>query len=181
MKKIVMILSVMLFFFGTAFETKACSPVHKPFKKLIEQYNTDYYIAVEGYFMPSTVSEYATKIMITRSSDSSIKVGQGYEIFEYGPFGTNCEIREIKAHIDSALIGEMNTRILIAYKNRSINGKLVTPAFWKAGIDASKDKIESQEFDHNSRQYISHQCLSSKIRKRLFEGNTEPLEWNKAL
>jgi TonB family protein len=179
MKKAVTILSIMLCFFGTAFEIKACSPAHTPFKEWLSGYNSDDYMIVEGYFQPVTEGYYAKKLMVTRSSHSSIKVGQEYEVFEYGPFGSMCENYELSNGIERSLAGKTNPRLIIVYKNRSINGKLVTPIFWAAGVKASNNKIVSNEYDDVSRQYVYYECSSSydTIWKRILEGNAQTLEW----
>ena len=83
MRKIVVILGIALCFFVMSFEIKACSPARIPLREWLNQYNSENYMVVEGYFLPATEGNYATKLMVTCSSHTSIKVGLEYEIFEY--------------------------------------------------------------------------------------------------
>ena len=117
--------------------------------------------------------------MVTRSSHSSIKVEQEYEVFEYGPFGSMCENYELSSGIERNFAGKTNPRLLIVYKNRSINGKLVAPIFWAAGVKASNNKIVSREYDDVARRDVYYECSSSidTIWERILEGNTQTLEW----
>jgi hypothetical protein len=136
---------------------------------------------IEGYFLPATKGYYATKLMVTRSSHSSIKVGQEYEVFKYGPFGTLCETYEMRSNVKPDLVGKDNPRLLIVYKDRSVNGKLVAPIFWAEGVNASNNKIVTREYDNASQQYVLYECSTSldTIWERLLEGNTITLEWFK--
>jgi hypothetical protein len=181
MKKIVVILSIALYFFGMTFEIKACSPVHIPLREWLNHYNSKDYMVVEGYFLPATEGKYATKFMVTRSSHSSIKAGQEYEIFEYGPFGNMCEMYEMQAHIQPDLVGNEKSRLLIAYTSRSINGKLVTPIFLQEGVDASNNRIVSKEYDGVSKKYVLYECLTSlnEVWERVLKGDVKNLEWKR--
>jgi len=169
----------MLCFLGTTIEIKACSPAHIPFREWFNRYNPDDYIVIEGHFLAATESYYASKLIVTRSSHSSIKVGQEYEVFEYGPFGSMCEMYEMGSAIKPDLVGKENPRLLIVYKSRSINGKLVTPIFLEEGVNASNNKIVSREYDNVSRQYVLYECLTplDTIWERLLEGTIKTLEW----
>jgi len=171
------LLLLTLCLFGTTFEIKACSVGGAPFKDLLNHYNTKSYMAVEGYY----ISE--KKFMVTRSSDSSIKVGNEYEVLEYGPFGSLCEEYEMEVSGTSTLIGEEKPRLLIVFKNRCTNKKLVTPMSWGSGVDISNNKIVSIDgkFDSVSNKYVWYEYSISldNVRKRLFEGKTEILEWEK--
>jgi len=184
MKKTITILSIMLCFFGTTFEIEACSPRPASFKELLNRYNPDDYMVIEGYFQPATESRFIgylpAKLMVTRSSHSSIKVGQEYEVFEYGPFGSMCERFEMRANVAPNLVGKKNLRLLIVFKARSINGKLVTPIFWQKGVNASNNKIVSRRPDYLDRVFYIDKCSTSAIRKRLFEGNTKTLKWKRS-
>lgn len=184
MKKTVLILSIICCFFGVTLESQAnnyCSPIHTPFKELIEDYNMGGYIIVEGYFQLSSESHYSSKLKVTRTSDSSIKIGEEYEVFEYGPFGSACEMYEMNANVDPELTGEKNPRLLILYKTRSKNGKLVTPIFWQEGVNASKNKLVMQEYDNTSRELYSYEATTSlkEIWKQIIAKNTLALEWKK--
>ena len=163
-----------LCFFGTIVEIKACSPVHTPFRELLNNYNSKLYMAVEGYYSS------ATKFMVTSSTHSLIKVEQEYDVFEFGPFGNNCESYELPSNKPD-LVGERKQRLLIVYKDRSVNGKLVTPIFWKGGVDVSKNKIVSEEYksDYGSTKYFSYECLTpfNEIWQLLLEENTKNLVW----
>ncbi|MDO6759690.1 hypothetical protein Q4566_05710 [Tamlana sp. 2_MG-2023] len=175
MKKITLL---MFCLFGVISESKACDPVYTTFNEWLNQYNKNDYIIVEGYFKSETETHYSSKFKVTRSSDPSIKSNQEYEVFEYGPFGSMCEMLEMESSIKSKLTGQENPRLLILYKGRSINGKLVTPIFWDAGVDASNNKIAEKRYDYASRLYISYECITplDEIWKQILKGNGI-LEW----
>ncbi len=98
--------------------SKACSPARRPFIELLNFYNPKYHIIVEGFFQaPAKEKYYTSQFKVTRSSHSSIKVGKTYNVFEYGPFGSMCEMYEMEANVDPELVGEKNHRLLILYKN----------------------------------------------------------------
>ncbi len=180
MKKTSLIL-IILCFLGAIPKSKAYSPAQRPFSELLNNYNQNDYVIIEGYFLPSTEGHYTSKLKVIRSSDSSIKIGQEYEVFEYGPFGSMCEMYEMKSNIEPEFAGEKNSRLLIVYKDRSINGKLVTPIFWQAGVNASDNKVVTKKYDYNSRQYISYECSTplDEIWKQILAGSRITLEWKK--
>jgi len=179
--KITAYILILFSLFGTTPKDNVCSPVHTPFQELLNNYNQDRYMIVEGHFVPPTEGHYATKLKVTRSSHSSIKTDKEYSVSEYGPFGSSCEMYEMQANVDPKLIGKKNTRLLIVYKNRSIDGKLVTPIFWEAGVNASDNKIVTKKYDYNSDQLQSYQCSTTldKIWEKIFSGNSTILEWKK--
>lgn len=181
MKKIIFLTSLLFCFFGAAFESQACSPIHTPFMELLNQYTAKEYIIVEGHFQVDPKSKTESKFKVTRTSDSSISIGKLYDVFEYGPFGSTCEMYEMSANTETELRNEKSTRLLIVYKKRSSNGKLVTPIFWGSGEDASKEKIVSNEYDNATNQYISHECTASleEIWKHILTDNTKVLKWKK--
>lgn len=171
---------VLLLQFGIVEKSKACSPGLVPFKKLLDNFNKTSYIIVEGYFKPSEGNYFASKFEVTNSSDSEIILGNEYEVYEYGPFGDLCEMYEMKATIDPTLVGKNNLRLLIIYKERSSEGKLVTPIFWEAGADASNNKLVTTEFNNRTNQYISYECTIEldDIWKEIFTENKLALDWN---
>lgn len=179
MKKVIVLSSLLCCFFGAAFKSQACSPIHTPFMELLNDYNAKEYIILEGYFQVDTQSKTESKFKVTRTSDSSISIGKLYDVFEYGPFGSTCEMYEMRANTESTLMNEKSVRLLIVYKDRSSNGKLVTPIFWGSGEDVSNGKIVSYEYDNATNQYISFECTTSleEIWKQILADNTKVLEW----
>jgi hypothetical protein len=166
-KKITSLFLLMLCFGGIQSEIKACSPIKTSPQKMLEWYNSKDYFAVEGYYVSGQ------KFIVTRSSHTSIKIGKEYDVFEYGPFGSMCEEYELRSHLDPKFIGKEKTRILILFKGRSVNGKLVTDIFWNEGIDidSSNNRVIAMDYDER------YSTSLDKIKKRLFENETEPLEW----
>jgi hypothetical protein len=183
MKKIVVILGIAICFLGMTFEIKACKPARIPFREWLSYYNSEEYMVVEGYFLPATEGNYATKLRVTRSSHSSIKVGQEYEVFEYGPFGNMCEKYEMRGYIHKDLVGKKHKRLLIAYTKRSVNGKLVTPIFWKEGVAVSNNKIIEREYEYDRvlEKEVFYEYLISlnKVWKQVLGGDTKKLEWKR--
>jgi len=166
-------------FLGATLESEACSPAITPFQKWLNDYNQTDYIVIEGYFKPTKDRHFASKFEVIRSSDSTIKAQQEYEVYEYGPFGDMCEMYEMNANVDPELVGKNKPRLLIVYKERSVNGKLVTPIFWQSGVSASNNRIVTKEYDYQSKQYISYECTTAldEIWKQIFAVNTLKLEW----
>lgn len=166
-------------FLATILKSNVCSPVITPFQEWLNEYNQTDYIIIEGHFLKSKESYFSSNLKVTQSSDSSIKIGQEYEVYEYEPFGSMCEMSEIKSSIKPELVGKNRTRLLIVYKERSTNGRLVAPIFWEIGATVSNNKIVAKEYDSASKQYISYQCSSKldEIWKQILSGNTLRLKW----
>lgn len=134
MKKLLLALFLaILNFVGTSY-TKFCDPVRTPFDQILTQFNSQLNTAVEGYF----ISENTFKV--TYSYSPSIEVGSEKKVFEYGPFGSLCESYEMENSVEKNLFGLKNTRLLILYKNRSKDGKLVTPIFHGTGASIVNHK-----------------------------------------
>ena len=184
MRKIVLVLSIICCLFAVTIESKGntyCSPVHTPFAELLNDYNMGGYIIVEGYFQQPTKSNDTSKLKVTRTSDASINIGEVYDVFEYGPFGSMCEMYEMSANVSLELIGKENPRLLILYKTRSKDGKLVTPIFWQSGVNASKNKIVTQEYDNASSELLSYTSTTSlkEIWKQISTKTELQVEWEK--
>ena len=178
MKRILpIILLSILYVFCINPTTKACSPSKMSFQGLVELYNSDSYIAVEGYFISGT------EFRVTRSSSDSIKTGHDYTISEYGPFGSFCQMFEMASRIDTNMLGEQNARLLIGYKDRSKNGKLVTPIFWDEGVDISDNETivirDDRRYEVTNEVAYKTSISLDLIRKRLFENDTTSLVWEK--
>ena len=163
--------------FGITSDIEACSPAKTPVQEMVERYNSEKYMAVEGYYISGQ------RFVVTRSSYPSIETGKEYDVLEYGPFGSMCEMYEVKAHLKPEFLGIEKPRILILYKDRSVNGKLVAPIFYNEGlsIDVSNNKavVIEDTYDWRSGRYPIYEYSVSldKIRNRLFENKTESLEW----
>lgn len=182
MKKSKVILGLSTLFFLFSFiNVKACSPVKTPFKKLLENYNPEKYIIVEGYFQQDSKQSSSSHFVVTKSSDQSIKIKKEYKVFEYGPFGSLCEMYEMESNVDSKIFGKNNNRLLILYKDRSNNEKLVTPIFWKSGVEISNDRIRETEYDRNSYNLIFNECTTrlNELWKKIIKGSTKGLQWIK--
>ena len=156
----------------------ACSPVRTPYNELLENYNAKTNIIAEGYFQPNSKNKNIV-FFVTKSSDPTIKIKKEYKVFEYGPFGSSCEMYEIQANIDSKIIGKDNTRLLILYKKRSINGKLVTPIFWEEGAEVSNNIVKSTEYDYINNQTFFKKCRTylDEIWTKIMSKNTKGLLW----
>ena len=113
------------------------------FNEILDQFNPKSNSAVEGYFISNNTFK------VTSSYDSAIKVGSENKVFEYGPFGSSCEMYEMGTSADKTLIGAKVNRLLILNKSRSKNGKLVTEIFHGEGVSISN--LKTVTFDH----YIS--------------------------
>lgn len=172
------LLGIFLILIGTD-SAKACSPVHTPFNQLLDHFDPTLNTAVEGYFIsPNTFK-------VTKSYNPTIKVGSENKVFEYGPFGSRCEMYEMESGIDPKFIGEKNSRILFLNKDRSKNGKLVTPIFHGEGVSINNSKTVT--FDHyvssNKTPYSQEYRFSATlddVRKRFLQQKTTvPLKWNK--
>lgn len=89
---------------------------------------------------------------------------------------------EMSASVNPELTGEKNPRLLILYKTRSENGKLVTPIFWEAGVNVSKNKLVTQEYDNASKELFLYEATTSlkEIWKQILAKNTLALEWDKS-
>lgn len=174
-----LLLSTLLIVAGTI-STKACDPARTPFNEVLDQYNPKLNSAVEGYFIS------ANTFKVTYSYDPSIKVGSERRVLEYGPFGSRCEMYEMESSADKTLIGPKNNRLLLLNKDRSKNGKLVTPIFHGYGVSITVSKsIIFQEAIYsnqssNWQEYIFSATLET-VRNRLLQKNVTPLKWTKKL
>jgi len=132
--------------------TKFCSPVQIPFNELLDKFNPEYNSAVEGYF----VSDNTFKV--TYSYDSAIKTEKIYNVFEYGPFGSLCEMYEMGSSADSKIQGVKNPRLLILNKSRSNAGKLVTPIFYGEGVSTVGKTVTFN-------RYVTDKASNSKLHR----------------
>lgn len=173
-------LSALFCFFSTIM-IFACSPVRTPYKDLLENYNSKMNIIVEGYYQQNT-QKTDVVFYVTKSSDPTIKTKKEYKVFEYGPFGSRCEMYEMEADIDSKNMGKDKPRLLFLYKNRSNNEKLVTPIFWEAGADVSNNKIKTIEYDYSNNKTFFNECTIrlKEVWKKIITENTKGLSWQKA-
>ncbi|WP_300673171.1 hypothetical protein [Soonwooa sp.] len=175
-----LLLSYLFLVFSTIM-TFACRPVRTPYKDLLENYNAKMNIIVEGYYQENT-QKTGVVFYVTKSSDPTIKTKKEYKVFEYGPFGSRCEMYEMEAHVDSKIIGKDKPRLLILYKDRSNTEKLVTPIFWDAGADASNNKIKTTEYDYSNNKTFFNECVIrlAEVWKKIASENTKGLSWKKA-
>jgi len=88
---------------------------------------------------------------------------------------------EMSANVSLELTGKENPRLLILYKTRSKDGKLVTPIFWQSGVNASKNKIVTQEYDNASSELLSYTSTTSlkEIWKQISAKTELQVEWEK--
>lgn len=181
MKKFLLIFFATILIFAGTISTKACDPARTPFNEILDQYNPKFNSAVEGYFIS------ANTFKVTYSYDSSIKVGSERKVLEYGPFGSRCEMYEMESSADKTLIGPKNNRLLILYKDRSKNGKIVTPIFHGYGVSISvsntvifQEAIYSNQ-SSNWQEYFFSATLNT-IRNRLTQKDaTTPINWSRML
>lgn len=167
-----------LVLFGTN-RLKACSPTHTPFNELLLKFDPKYNSAVEGYFIS------ANTFKVTFSYNLSVKVGNEYKVFEYGPFGSSCEMYEMENNTDAKLIGADHKRLLFIYKALSKNGKLVTPIFHGDGVSiVNNETVTFEHFFYNegSRSYKKYQFSTdlSAVKNWLNQKNlTKLVIWKK--
>lgn len=181
MKNFFLIFLTTILIFAGKISTKACDPARTPFNEVLDQYNPKFNSAVEGYFIS------ANTFRVTYSYDPSIQIGSERKVLEYGPFGSRCEMYELESTADKTLIGPKNNCLLILYKDRSKNGKLVTPIFNGCGVSISVSKSvifqEAIYSDQSSdwQEYIFSATLES-IKNRLLQKNgNAPVKWTKKL
>lgn len=174
MKKLLPIVLIATVYLIATSATKFCSPVQIPFNELLDKFNTDYNSAVEGYF----VSENTFKV--TYSYDSAIKTEKIYNVFEYGPFGSSCEMYEIGSSAEPKIQGIKNSRLLILNKSRSKNGKLVTPIFHGEGVSTVGKTITFNRYvtDKNSNSKLHRfSAPLSSVRNRLQQKIVSSVKW----
>lgn len=139
-------------------KASACSPIKPDIADLIAEYNNGNLSLVEGYFVPSKTGIFTSTFVVTRSSDANIKPEQAYYTLEYGPFGSQCEDYEMEVGLDNKEAQKNKLRVLFVYKDRSKNGKLVTPIFWGSGIKIVEHKLiikgEKEEYDSKKDKFI---------------------------
>jgi len=180
MKYLLSTLCVIIFFLMGADSAKACDPVHAPFNELLDDFNPSLNTAVEGYFISSNTFK------VTYSYDPAIKIGSEKKVFEYGPFGSQCEVHEMESSVDAGLIVSKSGRLLFLYKDRSKGEKLVTPIFHGNGVSISSSAVT---FDHHvpidkapySREYRFSTTLEA-VRKRFTQNDrATPMKWDTKL
>lgn len=156
MKNLIHRFFLAIFLFIGTISTKACDPARTPFNELLDQFNPKLNSAVEGYFISSNTFK------VTYSYDPSITVGSERKVFEYGPLGSRCEMYEMESSADKTLIAPKNNRLLFLYKDRSKNGKLVTPIFHGYGVSISATKtVNFQELIYTDKAPYSQEYLYS--------------------
>ena len=179
MKQLLPLLLGIIFILTGTNSAKACSPVRTPFNQLLDNFDPTLNTAVEGYFIsPNTFK-------VTKSYHPAIKIGSENKVFEYGPFGSQCEIYEMESRIDPKLTGAKNSRIFFLNKDRSKNGKLVAPIFHGEGVSINDSKTVT--FNHYvssdkapySQEYRFSATLDEVRKRFLQQKTTVPLKWNK--
>lgn len=158
----------------------ACNPERVPFYVYASDFTPDgAYYAVEGYYIDNTT------FMVTHASDSIIKVGKALPVYEYGPFGDNCEIGTMPANIDASEIGKDKLRILILFKNETSEAKLVTPIFQSEGVSLKEEMAEmidpQSESEDGIVQSVKKSIPKSDLYQRLFNGDKVALVWNEEI
>lgn len=156
---------------------KACSPINTPFNELLEHYDSKLNTIVEGYF------DAKSNFIVTYSSDKAIKIGDKNKVLEYGPFGSRCEMYEMA--VGSEFIGPNHKRLLYLYKDRSKNGKLVTPIFHGNGAAISTGNMltfKKDQYSDKTNRYDTFQLTTNLItlKKWLFKDkNSSAPVWKK--
>ena len=97
MKQIALSVGI-LFILAGSHLAKACDPAHTPFSEFLDHFDLRLHSVVESYFISKTFK-------VTKSYHPAIKVGSENKVFEYGPFGSTCEVYEIESGIDKKFIG----------------------------------------------------------------------------
>lgn len=165
---------------GIGSKIAACSPVRVPFDVYANAFTPQgAYYAVEGYYTDKA------NFMVTYTSDSIVSVGKILPVFEYGPFGSQCENYVMPANVDENQIGKDKLRILILYKDQTTADKLVTPIFQTEGVDATGDAIRLVDSkldpeDGNTKK-VMRSVLKKNLYQRLFEGKNISLNWNEEI
>lgn len=157
-----------------------CNPERVPFNVYASNFTPDgAYYAVEGYYIDNTT------FMVTHASDSIIKVGKAFPVYEYGPFGENCEIETKAANIDVSEIGKDKVRVLILFKNETSEEKLVTPIFQSEGVSLKEEMAEmidpQFESEDGSVQSVKRSVPKESLYQRLFNGDKVALVWNEEI
>lgn len=171
---------ILVFMIGLGTKALACSPERIPFDVYANNFTPDgAYYAVEGYYIDSST------FMVTYASDSIIKVGKALPVYEYGPFGDNCEIESKIANISIGETGKDKLRVLILFKNETSEAKLVTPIFQSEGISLKEEMAEmidpQSEFADGSVQAVKRSVPKESLYQRLFNGNKVALVWNEEI
>lgn len=171
---------ILLLAIGIGVKVAACSPVRVPFNVYANAFTPQgSYYAVEGYYTDKT------NFMVTYTSDSIIAVGKTFPVFEYGPFGNQCEIYAMPASIDESQIGKDKLRVLILYKDQTTGDKLVTPIFQSEGAGVLDDKALLIEYKddpaNNNTKKVMRSVLKKSLYQRLFEGKNISLDWNEEI
>lgn len=99
--KVVFLIFYLHFFYINLLDKRfvLCSPIKTSEKQLHDRFDFDKYIAVEGYYTSGT------EFTVIRSTDVSVEVGNKYTVYEYGPFGSGCEMYEMATRIDEKKLG----------------------------------------------------------------------------
>lgn len=181
MKPIPLILFIVVVnFFGTGY-TKFCDPVRTPFNEILNRFDPQFNTAVEGYFISENIFK------VTYSYSPSIEAGSEQQVFEYGPFGNRCESFEMANSVNKDLIGAKNSRLLLLYKDRSRNGKLVTPIFHGIGAAiANRKTVMFYNYVYNDKtgnsQYYTFSTALASVRNLLHQKvPATSVKWNSKL
>lgn len=180
MKHLRLTLFVVILNLVTTSYTKVCDPVHTPFDKVLARFDSQLNTAVEGYF----ISENTFKVIYSYSP--SIEIGSEKKVFEYGPFGSRCESYEMGSNVDKTLFGIKNMRLLFLYKDRSKDGKLVTPIFHGEGVSiVNRKTVIFYGYAYNDKaqasQLYRYSTTLNAVRNVVQQKSTTPVKWERKL
>ncbi len=153
-----------------------CDPAIKPFRQILEEFETSNNIAVEGCYIS------ANKFFVTKSSDKKITAGKAYDIFEYGPFGSRCEEYEMEASVEEELFSRAHLLLLILDKKKTTRKKLVTEIMQSKGseIDPNRMITFNEEMNHASGDYETRLSAPvNEVWKQLRNGNAAQINWKR--
>lgn len=155
------------------FKAMGCDPARVPFSTYIEDYKKgELYYVVEGYYSDSKNGIF----YVTETSDSSIQINKEYKVYEYGPFGTGCEMGELKTYATKT---EGKRYILLVYKDRTTQDKLVVPIFLKKGVEINGNRANFYTYEYKTEDFICYYTDLVKLKKYLFKGRNISLKWKK--
>ncbi len=148
---------LLVIFIGLGFESAlACSPARSAPSDFLSQSGI---VVVKGYFLPHDSSNLA-KFKVIQSSDSKYTSQKVYPVYQYGPFGNQCESFStgVSPPKDQHT-GENNIRYLLLINTDANNDRLVTPIFYGHGlfVDSQKSIVSN----HN--EYTSLSDFESYI------------------
>lgn len=146
------ILLLASFFISAAPLHSFCSPIRPMASKLILKKGEISF--VKGYFLPHDgTNVHLAKFKVLQSSNSGYTAGLVYPVYEYGPFGSECEIYEIgSSPLEKEFCGSNNLRYLLVYSNLGDSNRLVSPIFHSEGliVDELEDKISDPYHERTS-------------------------------